>query len=246
MGYILWTMAVVESGSSRAADADQLIDRRQILVARLEKVFGVFQDYGLDARLVGSLGRSASISVDPPDVDSSDRINNGIKDIDIMFMSGDRARINQALQAAKDVSAPCRVDEHFEGIVSIGQEGILLRHKSISVPVNPQVLEKREGHILGVTVPTFNPRTIFHLTEFNGLTPKMFRNHHAFLKLIKSREDLLPEEMFEPFHAVYDEQRKHYPRELTIRKIRNFYHRHVPENLRIFVSPVVRRIKEYL
>lgn len=219
--------------------------KSKIVADRLRNVFGVFIDYGLDARLVGSLGRYASVYQDPPTLDSIGG-NRGIKDIDIMLVGANRARAKEALDVAETVAYPCRVDEHFANVVVFNGDGSSLRYKDLSVPVESLVFERRQGETLGVEVPTLNPSTLFHLTEFSGVNLKLFANLHAFLRLIRERQDLLPEALFSPFHQMYDLQRESYPIEMRIRKIRRVYHKLVPEEIRDRIVPVTRPVRHVL
>jgi hypothetical protein len=213
-------------------------EKGMLIRDRLPKVFTVFEQYGLDARLVGSLGRYASIDQDPPVFSSPN--HGGIKDIDVIFTSPDKTRVEEALSAARAEAYPCKVDNGLGGVVQFNEKAVTLVYKNIAVPVDSSIFEKRRGHILGTVVSTFNPRTLFYLHEFNGLNPKLFSDLLAFSRLIREREDLLPENMFAPFHEIRRLRKQIYPGEVKIDKIRRSYYRAVPDRIRRKISPVTR------
>ncbi|MGA2968167.1 MAG: hypothetical protein ABSD69_03305 [Candidatus Levyibacteriota bacterium] len=222
-------------------DLSREINKPAIMADCLTRVFDVFENYGIDARLVGSLGRFASISKDPPSLDSV--VDKGkLKDIDVVIFSPDRARATEATEMAREAALPCKLDICF-GTSTSEETPHSIQHKDISVDVDPKVFEKREGHILGITVPTLNPNTLFHLHDGVPFNRKTFRNLYNFRREIRNRGDLLPEEMYAPFHEFRDVVKQIHPNDVRLVGLRIFYHAHVPKGIRNIILPITSKIR---
>jgi len=146
----------------------------------------------------------------------------------------DSALHTKVLRAARERAFPCDLEDHtFTGSIFTGTHGeTYIRYRDIIKQVDSQVFKVREGEIFGIKVPTFDPRTHFHLVALRGMRYKDKINLHEYGNLIKNEVEILPEKLFEPFHELYREQKNRYPMDITVRKARYLYHKHIPFVLR--------------
>src|SRR3989344_5805122 len=111
--------------------------------------------------------------------------------------------LHNRLSAAKQTALPFRVDVHFGNKILFGKSGVIIRYKGIKVPVDPIILEHRVGRLCDTDVPTFNPRTLAHLSVLYGpMRPNDWKNILEYLRTIKDQVNVLPEEYFYSFSRI--------------------------------------------
>ena len=227
--------------------ADPEVSARAIVLDRVAKVFEVFAEHGVDARLVGSLGWASAIDAEPSSFVSA--VNGtGVKDIDVLVIGGEPERIAQAFREASAVARPCRLDHVFPGLVRVDATGAYLRYRKILLPIDARTIERATGHIGDLSVPTLNPRSLAHFVGFFfvGLNRKTINNLHRYLKAIAHRNDLLAEELFVPYHRMFDLAGQQYPVHVMLGVLRRRYHERIPRNIRRVAMPITKPMRHLL
>ncbi|GEM_PF-4834130 len=214
---------------------------------RLLSVVDFYRSHGLDPRLIGSTGRYAALRQNPPDT----RTQEGGRDFDFVLLTARTHRrergFRDLLTEAKTHSSPIHLDllqQVSQGII-LERGHSYIRYRDISLEVDQRVFESRTGHIFGVDVPTFDPNTLYHLQAlFAGSRrediPKLVEFRQQLMKL----EEILPENLFSPFHEMAALRRTHYPNDLLFNEFTAFYRAHIPKDFRRRVNPVAKKIKQ--
>ncbi len=214
---------------------------------RILSVVDFYRSHGLDPRLIGSTGRYAALRQDPPDT----RTQEGGRDFDFVILTTRTQRrergFRDLLTEAKAHTFPIHLDlfqQVSQGII-LERGHSYIRYRDISLEVDQRVFESRRGHIFGVDVPTFDPNTLFHLQAlFAGSRrediPKLLEFRQQLMKL----EDILPENLFAPFHEMAALRRTRYPNDILFNEFTAFYRAHLPRDFRKSVNPVAKKIKQ--
>lgn len=206
---------------------------------RLIGILRLFSQNNIDLRLVGSLGRSASLSKDPDTL----RSERGLRDVDTMIIQRDNQRVKDEIALAKTIASPFKFEEHFIG--KIIQQGTkqYVTYKDIRVEVDPRVFDVYEGFLFGIKVPTFHPETLFHLSALYGtIRPKDFKALLAFSRALREKKadsQTLTEDLFEPFHKLSDLRRSLYPMDTFLGDAKYWYQNHFSYNTRRHLAHVV-------
>lgn len=220
----------------------------QDLTVRLGCIFDLYKSAGIDLRLVGSYGRHTSLNYPPLSLFGKTEL----RDIDVMALGNVNTEARAALfEQSQAIAHPFKFDEHYVGKVIEKEEGIFIRYKDIELEVSPSVFDRKDGQLFGELFPTFDPNTLFHLFALYGpLRLHDWQNSFEFQRKIKSRDDLLPEPLFEPFHRLNDIRRKKYPNDTLVGNLRWYYSKLVPYDkmpmLRCIVQPARATVKKFL
>lgn len=205
---------------------------------RLNKLFGFYSERNIDARLAGSLGRDAALRLPRKDYTIE---TDKIKDIDIVIYNAPEQNVTEeVIQQAKEVAYPIPVDTLPKQSILVTAEQAAITHKAISLPVDQAVFDVHYGEVMGATVPTFDPNTLFHMTALYGkLRPKEQQQLKRFLNIVREREiATLPEELFMPFHDLIRMRREKYPVRNKLEELRLGYYQAVPPSVRGAIYPI--------
>ncbi len=205
---------------------------------RITDVVRVYQDAGYDPRLIGLFGRQASLNTDVPSVT---RNNGAYRDIDLTVLSIPAGRDIASLDhEARHIAYPIGLDTFNSLFVNNANGATSIRYKGILLPIDPKVIESREGHLADVAIPTFNPRTLFHLSAlYISMRSKDKTSLLQFGRNMRNATDLLPEELFEPFHHMMDIKRREYPLDMFVVALHDFYSNYCPSTIRQKLHPIL-------
>lgn len=210
---------------------------------RINRVQDYYSQFGLTAVLVGSLGRSASVKRDPKSLETYE----GFKDIDFLILGNQtQEEAKQREAEAINIAYPIRTEEHFRDKVVVEDGKTFIKYKDIKVQIDPRVLTPRKGLIFGTEVDTLDPNTVFHLTALYG--PIRYKDWNSLINFgreIRQSENVIPEELFEPFHKLTKEREDKYPNDTIIAKLKWLYHKHVPYEKRVNAK-LVKVVKKIL
>lgn len=216
---------------------------QELYSERLDAMFGLYDQYDIDARLIGSLGRSAALG---QPVTNFTGEYGGPKDVDIIILprqGQDSALIDRVTQEATETMLPIAVDEHYKGQVVLTDQGAQIKYKGLVKDVDPRVFERREANFLDTRVPTLDPNTLFHLTILHGaLRPKDLQNLGRFLQNMPDTSEMLPEELFAPFDELGSEIKSTHRKDLTLGRLRWNYHTRTPVPVRKALSKVTEPV----
>lgn len=229
----------------QAAWAVPAVELEKALADRIENIFGLYQNHGITICLIGSLGRAASISENPNKLTSE----KGLRDIDILVpkrLGNEILYRNLEIQAQK-LASPFWLEELLIGKIIESSDETSIRYKNIKIPVDPTIFEPKESFLFGTRVTTLDPNTLFHLTLLYGsFRPKDLKQLLPFARKLKNRKDILPEELFRPFHALSMARREAYPKEKYIGKLKWVYHKNVPYEMRRRLNFVMRPARKVI
>ncbi|MDP3941782.1 MAG: hypothetical protein Q8Q49_05760 [bacterium] len=204
---------------------------------RLRALVDFYQSHSLDARLIGSTGRYAIFQQNPPDT----RTQHGQRDFDFLLLGFDQDAGGKAiLQEARKIASPIYVD-HFrqtEKRIVAGEDTAVIRYRNITCAVDPRIFELREGKVFGVVVPTFDPNTLFHLQAIATFArPKDLQAFVEFRRAYMTMPDVLPEELFQPFHELAELRMTQYPHDAFINEFALWYRTHLPGRIKHALQP---------
>jgi hypothetical protein len=172
----------------------------------LSRVFELFNQNGIDARIAGTFGKSASLNMDPP---SLVKPSGELRDLDIIIVGPtDPQNVAKVMNQAQIVASPIEVDGFASTLNmlnrSLNEDWIQVKDHHIPIP-DKRVLEKKMVNLLGVEIPSFHPQTQFHIPALVGhFRIKDYKKSREFLRQITdSKVPLLDEKLFEPFHELY-------------------------------------------
>ena len=217
---------------------NQNFEFEQIYRSRLYEVFSFFEKKGVDARLTGSLGRTASLRVNLQDLNAE----TGKLDIDLLILDSRGNDHTDIIKEAKRTVAPIHLEEVFNGQITLNDSTASIRYKDLTVVVDPTVFSKHQGQIFGIDVPTLDPNTLFHLTSLYGvLRPKDFYDLRKFARYF-NKANVLEERLFLPFHELNKARQNKYKLNQYVGQLRWCYLNEVPEPARELLSPITKPI----
>lgn len=165
----------------------------------IQKLLDYYGDLGLDPRLFGSFGREASLNKQVPTAIHDE------SDIDIVLMKNmvPWADNKTAIDKAREI-IPHDIFLFIELFRKVnGKYFIKNGCGSGLLQIDEKVLQLRIGSLAGKPVNTFDPNLLFHsVALFRTAEPKHMISSMKYLREMKKNGNYLPEEMFEPFHAV--------------------------------------------
>jgi hypothetical protein len=204
---------------------------------RLKQLIALYERAGVDLRIVGSIGRAASIGV--PVTNFRDEYGK-LRDVDFVVVSpADPSLLDQLLDEAVRRTWPIQAEEHFKGQIIIGTDSAVIRYKKLTREIDPSVFARFDGHLMGVTIPTFHPQTLLYLTGLSGfMRPKDFYNMTQFARDIENIPTRLPDTLFEPFNDLSREREQTYRIDELMGRLRWFYHTNVPVPVRNSLSRI--------
>jgi hypothetical protein len=214
----------------------EFFEKGRALASKIAEIQELYNSNGINVALVGSLGRYASICQDPPTLSCPE----GIKDADMMVLGPLKKRPDGFTKQINLLAHPFTSHEHFGESVLFENGGTLIRYKDIELNVNPKIFQIRKGVLFGVEVDTLDPNTLFHLGALYGpFRPKDWKALLDFGRRTRRRPDILPENLFEPFHRLAYLREKRYPKDTLIGKARWAYHKKVSYRRRVSLSRIV-------
>lgn len=207
---------------------------------RLRQVFACYARLGIAARLVGSLGMAASLRTP---ITSFSNEYSRLKDIDVVLLLNPSQETERITREAVLCATPVPLEEHFKGQVRITGSTAFITYKDIVWEVSSAVFAEYQGSVFNAEVPTFNPNTLFHLTALSGfLRPKDFHALHRLARGMKNQPDLLPEQLFVPFHELNRERQRRYKVDQVMGNLRWCYHTKAPIPVRKALSTITEPV----
>lgn len=221
---------LIETG--KAPTAELTLSPAEKILNGIQDVLSYYQDRGLDARLIGSLGRQASLRTQNPIV----RVRS---DIDILLLNTDEntpAIIRKVQQIVKhDVQINFFLQK---------EEKSFIKYRDILVEIDPIILQLRIGSLAGRLIHTLDPNLLFHLTAlYLSMRPKDKISSMKYAREIRKNGDCLPEELFKPFHTLMDLKKERYPLDTIVGQLQYFYLKKVPKPLSYVLTPMLGEIK---
>lgn len=222
------------SEAYRRSAVEHVLSPSERTLGNIQKVLTYYQDCRIDARLIGSFGREASLREQYPTAIHYK------SDIDILLMETD-GNTPEAISKAQQIA---KHDIHTNFFLQ-REEKFFISYRDISILVDPKILQLRIGSLAGKPIHTFDPNLLVHLPAlFLPMRPKDKINLRQHIRKMKENGDYLPEKMFEPFHTLMDLKRKKYPNDVILGNLQYFYMRHVPKPISRVLRPMTKKIKE--
>lgn len=223
--------------TSRTLTAERVLSPAERVLNDIQGVLDYYQDHGLDARLIGSFGRQASLHTEKPIFLKE---NNSESDIDILLLNSDKntpAIIKKAHQIAKH--------DVFTNLFLRREGELFIKYRNILTKVDPKILQLRTGSLAGKPIHTLDLNLLFHLSAlYLSMRPKDKISLIKFAEAIKKNKDYLPEELFKPFHILMDLKKERYPLDTTVGKIQYFYLKNVPKPINFVLKPILGTVKK--
>jgi hypothetical protein len=209
---------------------------------RLQQINSLYSERGLEMRLIGSLGRAASLDETPENFISE---YGGSRDIDVIVLGADKDIASQVKQEAQVIAYPLKFDQHFDNQIIYEGDTVKIQYREIERAVNPMIFAKKEGTVVGTKIATLNPMTHFHLMVLYGfMRPADWENMRKFRIKLRQMEpaDKLPHELYESFHELNSERKQRYKKDELMGNLRWFYKTNVPTQARNTLSHITEPI----
>lgn len=219
------------SEAYRRSAVEHVLSPSERTLVNIQNLLAYYQDCGLDARLIGSFGREASLRKQYPTA------IHGKSDMDILLMGTD-GNTPEATSKAQQIAK----HDIFTNLFLQKGEKFFISYRDISIAVDPKILQLRIGSLAEKPIHTFDPNLLVHLPAlFLPMRPKDKINLKQHIRDMKKIGDYLPEEMFEPFHILMDLKRKKYPNDIILGNLQYFYIRYVPKPISRVLRPVTKK-----
>jgi len=210
---------------------------REILQV-LGEVITIFQKYSVDVRIVGSIARVLALE------EPISSLNDYVRDIDIIIISGEDDSIQQAMIEANQIVKNCPylsyLDPVFENKIIQQENEWLIRYKDITLNVAPEVFDTYYLHYRDLEIPSFHPVTLFHLITLGGsMRPKDWRQLIIYARKLKASGIQWNESLYRPFHSLSKLREKDYPKDSFIGSVRWIY-LSLPKETQDLLSPFIR------
>ncbi len=211
----------------------------------LSEVFKAYGQQNLDIRLIGSLGKYASLGQNPPTLISS--AHRGLKDIDILFVGSPNrwTDFRKVTKKVQGLAYPFEISAcvPFTDIIPAGDRFNLL-YKNIEGSVNADIFAPKQATLFDIPVITLDARTLLHLPLLYSLVMrKKDRLSSLWLARETNRKPSLPEELFGGVHEFAEMIYAFYPLDLMVCKSRYYYQQLLPAELRQKIKSGIRPVR---
>lgn len=216
----------------------ELTSSPEKIAKNIRDITSFYQSQGIDARIIGSLGRQAVL---PQENFSFYKPTGEARDIDILLLVNDRdipssIVANAQLIAKHDIAHNCFFQRDGK---------LFIRYRDIFIEVNPKITQLRMGVLADSPIPTVDPNLLFHLSAlYLSMRPKDRKNLIQFAKQLKGNRNHLPNEIFEPFHTIIDLKQQKYPLDAVVAIIRYVYQEDTPMPIQNILRPVLKPIHD--
>lgn len=211
-------------------------------IKAISGAINLYRRKGYDARVGGSLGKYASLNQTPPNF----RSEYGIRDLDLIVVGPyDRTKLDEITQEARKLTGLVKIDVQLHNALLLKEDGkAYISRPGVELEVHRKVFDLYVGKAYGVDLPTFLSETNFHMLAVYGhLRPKDFHNLLSFGRELRNREPNLPEELYEPFHRLYQEKKKRNPLlEKSMGALVWYYSKWVPVRVRAQIVPIIEPV----
>jgi hypothetical protein len=232
----------IECLSSRPYEINEIV--KQLAIRNIGNVVDYCLSSGLNVGVIGSIGRSLSASSDLPEMQKKYNSEAYYRDIDLVVVGQekDKKQSFKLLEKVQKIAYPFPV-EISKYIKSDGEQ-TSISYRQLKYEISTEVFKTRNVNLEGRNIPIFDPNTLFHLSAlYLKLRPKDFKNLLDYNRIVRNKENILPENLFEPFHRIIQEKYKLYPLDNYIAKLRDFYVENCPIPIRKCISPFLDEVK---
>ena len=208
-------------------------DVNKLCAIKLGKITDFFNENGVDVRIIGSVGRSLSMSSQLPNMQENPEPGKTYKDIDLLVIGRCEDKnpiIANLFKSASKIARPFPLE--ISKFIEASDKGTFIHYRNLKYEISPKVFKKHEVKLGDRIIPTLDPNTLFHLP---ALYPKMrikdFKDAFVYGRSIRSKyskRDILPEELFKPFHELMKKKKELYRMDTYVFQMRNLYVRYFP------------------